>query len=443
MFDALSSSLQRVFKKLRGYGKLSERNVQEAMREVRVALLEADVHYEVVRDFTARVREQCMGEAVLDSITPGQQVVKRVHEALVDLLGRTRRDPDLSVRPSTVMLLGLHGSGKTTTAAKLARHWKKGGRNVLLVAADIRRPAAVEQLSILAGQVGCEVVTPQAGERVPAIGRRALAAARERAADVVVFDTGGRFQIDEELVAELKDLHEAVEPRNVILVVDAAIGQESVNVAQSFHKELGLTGIIMTKLDGDARGGAALSMHAVTGCPIVMVGVGEKLAELEPFHPDRMASRILGMGDVVGLVEKAQEAIDLKDMAELEKRLRKDSFDLDDFLKQIRQMRKAFGFDSLLEMLPIGNEARAAIRGRGGEDMTRFAKQAEAILSSMTRKERRRPKLIDGSRRRRIAAGSGTEVSDVNELLRRFDQARKMAKRIGKLSKRMPGGLLP
>jgi len=437
MFESLSSSLQRVFKKLRGYGKLSEGNIKDAMREVRIALLEADVHYQVVKQFTTRVRERCLGREVLESITPGQQVIKHVHEELVHLLGGAHSGPDLSGRPALVMLLGLHGSGKTTTAAKLAAMWKKQERNVLLVAADIRRPAAVEQLSTLAAQVGTDIVVPAPNETVPELGTRALALARESAADITIVDTGGRFQIDNELVAELQALQAALHARNVVLVADAATGQEAVNVAEAFHNALGLTGLILTKLDGDARGGAALSMHTVTHCPILYVGVGEKPADLEAFHPERMASRILGMGDIVGLVEKAQESVDLEQMATLEKRLRAQTFDLQDFLGQLRQMKRMLPFESLREMLPTG----MAMPGAGaagmptGDEMRGFAKRAEAIICSMTRKERRYPRLLNASRRRRIAAGSGTKVSEVNELVRRFGQARKMMKRFGRLQK--------
>lgn len=433
MFETLSGSLQRVLSRLRGVGKLTESNVKEALREVRVALLEADVHYQVVKDFTNRVREHCMGEAVLDSITPGQQVVKRVHEELTRLLGSQRHELDVSAHPASVLLLGLHGSGKTTTAAKLAAVWKKAGKRVLLVAADIRRPAAVDQLSVLAEQVGVDCLRPERGEMVPALGCRALAAAKERDSAVVLFDTGGRFQIEDELVRELKDLQAQIHARNVVLVLDAALGQESVNVAETFHADVGLTGLILTKLDGDARGGAALSVHAVTGCPVLYIGTGEQIADLEPFHPDRLASRILGMGDIVGLVEKAQETVDAESAAAMARKLRKDSFDFEDFLEQFRQMRKTLPFGKLLEMLPGGANMKAALGSAGGAaDLEGFATKAEAIICSMTPKERRHPKLINGPRKRRIAAGSGTRVSEVNDLLRRFQQSRKLMKRMGK-----------
>ncbi len=437
MFDKFSSSLQKIFKNLRGYGTLSERNVQDSLREIRMALLEADVNFQVTKDFVARVKEKCLGKEVLDSITPGQQVVKHVHDELVSLLGGAHRDFDFSARPATVLLLGLHGAGKTTTAGKLALRWKKAGKKVLLVACDLRRPAAVDQLRILAGQVGVEIATPAAGETVAALGARALKQATAANADVVLFDTGGRFQIDTDLVQELKDLREAIKPRNVVLVLDSAIGQESVHVAETFHKEVGLTGLILTKLDGDARGGAALSVQAVTGCPILLVGMGEKPEDLEPFYPDRMASRILGMGDVVSLVEKAQGALDEKEMARMQERALEGDLNLDDFLAQLQQMKKMGPLENLLEMLPgAGNvpaRLKNGIAGVGDKDL----KKSEAIIRSMTPRERRNPGILDASRRRRIALGSGTEVRDVNELLNNFAQAKKMAQQLKKAQKRL------
>lgn len=439
MFDSLSSSLESVFKKLRGYGRLTEANVRDAMREVRMALLEADVNYEVARDFVARVSAQCVGEEVLHSITPGQQVVKRVHDELVTLLGGAKnRRLELNPLPAPVMLVGLHGSGKTTTAAKLASLWKKDGKNVLLVGADIRRPAAVDQLGVLARQVGVDMLAPEKGETVPALGRRALDQAELTGRDVVLFDTGGRFQIDEELVQELKDLRETVKCRNTVLVVDAAIGQESVHVADVFHKALELRGLILTKLDGDARGGAALSIQSVTGCPILYTGVGERIGELEPFYPERMASRILGMGDIISLVEKAQESVDLSQVADMEKKFRKNRLDLEDFLAQLAQLRKMGSMENLIEMLPMGGQVKAKLREAGkGQDFAKSARRSEAIIQSMTVRERRRPELLNASRKRRIAAGSGTQVQDVNELLKQFESARQMAKRMGGLQKRL------
>ena len=439
MFDSLTSSLESVFKKLRGYGRLTEANIKDAMREVRMALLEADVNYEVARDFVARVSEQCVGEEVLHSITPGQQVVKRVHDELVTLLGGPKnRRLELNPLPAPVMLVGLHGSGKTTTAAKLASLWKKDGKNVLLVGADIRRPAAVEQLGVLARQVGVDMLAPEPGETVPALGRRALDRAELTGRDVVLFDTGGRFQIDEELVQELKDLREIVKCRNTVLVVDAAIGQESVHVAEVFHKALELRGLILTKLDGDARGGAALSIQAVTGCPILYTGVGEKIGELEPFYPERMASRILGMGDIISLVEKAQDSIDLAEIAGMEKKVRKNKLDLEDFLGQLTMLKKMGSMESLIEMMPMGGQVKAKLREAGkGQDFAKSTGRAVAIIQSMTPRERRRPELLNASRKRRIATGSGTQVQDVNELLKQFDQTCQMAKRMGSMQKRL------
>ncbi len=440
MFDALTGSLQKIFKNLRGYGKLSERNIKDAMREVRLALLEADVHYEVVRDFTARVREQCTGEEVLDSVTPGQQVIKRIHDEMVRLLGSDRKDFDLSAKPSAIMLLGLHGAGKTTTAGKLALRWKKEGRKVVLVACDIRRPAAVEQLQILGRQVGVDVIAPEKGETVPALGRRARKAVEKAGADIALYDTGGRFQVDEELVGELKDLKKEIEPQNVALVVDAAIGQESVHVAETFHEEVGLTGLILTKLDGDARGGAALSIQHVTGCPILLVGVGERAEDLEPFYPERMASRILGMGDVVSLVEKAQSVVDQKDMERMEERLRRNTFDFEDFLGQLQQMEKMGPLENLLDMLPGGMELPEQARRQMGANSSKEWGRAKAIIQSMTVEERRNPALIKGRRRERIARGSGTDTRAVNDLLKRFEQMKRMTKQMKKMEKRLRKG---
>jgi len=438
MFDKIGQSLQKTLKNLRGYGKLSEKNIQDALREIRMALLEADVHFQVVKDFTARVREKCMGADVLESITPGQQFTKHVHDEMVELLGGRNVEFDLSGRPATIMMLGLHGSGKTTTTGKLANRLKKQGRRVLVVACDIRRPGAVDQLQILAGQVGVECLAPMPGETVPAIGARAMKEAENRMMDTVLFDTGGRFQIDEELVQELKDLRAVVKPRNVLLVLDAAIGQESVHVAEVFNKEVGLTGLILTKMDGDARGGAALSVRSVTGCPVMLVGTGEKVEDLEPFHPDRMASRILGMGDVISLVEKAQQAMEDTDMEAMQAQLSKDNFNLDDFLAQIRQLKKLGPIENLLEMLPgIGNLPDRVKQGLTGGSGANEMKRTEAIILSMTPRERRNPGIINASRRKRIARGCGLEVRHVNDLLKRFETARKMAKQMKKHQKRL------
>ena len=440
MFDKLGQSLQKTFKNLRGYGKLSEKNIQDALREIRMALLEADVHFQVVKDFIANVREKCMGADVMESITPGQQFTKHVHDEMIALLGGSNVEFDLSGKPATVMMLGLHGSGKTTTTGKLANRFRKQGRRVLVVACDIRRPGAVDQLQILAGQVGVECLAPMPGETVPALGARAMKEAENRMLDTVLFDTGGRFQIDDELVQELKDLRSVVKPRNVMLVLDAAIGQESVHVAEVFNKEVGLTGLILTKLDGDARGGASLSVRSVTGCPVMLVGTGEKIEDLEPFHPDRMASRILGMGDVISLVEKAQQAMEGADMEAMQAQLTKDSFTLEDFLAQIRQLKKLGPIENLLEMLPgVGNLPDRVKQGLTGGAGATEMKRTEALILSMTPRERRNPGIINASRRKRIARGCGLEVRHVNDLLKRFETARKMAKQMKKHQKRLLG----
>ena len=437
LFEKLSGALQKVFKDLRGHGKLSESNIQDALREVRMALLEADVNFTVVKEFIAKVREKCLGQEVLQSITPGQQMVKFVYDELVALLGGSHKEFDLAGKPAGVMMIGLHGSGKTTTTGKLALKWKKAGRNVLLAACDIRRPAAVDQLKILAGQVGVGIVTPVPGETVPQIGARALKHATDNKFDIVLFDTGGRFQIDTDLVGELKELKEAVQPRNVVLVLDAAIGQESVHVAETFHREVGVTGLILTKLDGDARGGAALSVQHVTGCPVLLVGMGERAEDLEVFYPERMASRILGMGDVVSLVEKAQQAFDAKDLEEMQEGMLSEELNFEDFLKQMKMMKRLGSLDSLLEMLPGASQLPSKVRDSFGRDAGREMKRTEAIIQSMTARERRNPGLLNGSRKRRIAAGSGTRVQDVNELLKKFEMARAMSGQIKKQQKKL------
>lgn len=441
MFDRLSSRLQKVFRDLRGFGTLSEKNVQDALREVRMALLEADVHYGTAKDFIARVKAKSLGAEVASGVTPGQQIVKAVHDELVALLGGRQKDFQLSAIPAEVMLLGLHGSGKTTTCGKLARLWKQKGKKTLLVACDIRRPAAVEQLEALAKQTGAGIVKPEPGEDVPSLGRRAFKHARENYYDVVLYDTGGRFQIDAELVGELKALREATEPQNVVLVLDAAIGQESVNVAKTFNEAVGLTGLILTKLDGDARGGAALSVVSVTGCPILRIGTGERAEDLEPFYPDRMASRILGMGDVVSLVEKVQETLDAGEAERMQEKLKsKQGLDLNDFLAQMRQLKKMGSMGKLLEMIPGAGAIAGDVRSRIENDSGGQMKKTEALILSMTPRERRHPDLIDASRRKRIARGSGRPVSDVNELLRSFRQARQMAKQMKQMQKRLPRG---
>lgn len=438
MFDNLSTALQKTFKNLRGYGKLTEKNVKDALREVRLALLEADVNFKVARDFIKQVQDKCLGDEVLLSVTPGQQVVKVVNDELVALFGGAHEEFKLVGNPASVMLMGLHGSGKTTSAGKLAYRWKKSGRRVLLVACDIRRPAAVEQLSILAEQVGCDIVRPEPGESVPQLGRRAAQHSKAVRYDVVIYDTGGRFQIDDELVQELKEFEAETQPNNKVLVLDAAIGQESVNVAETFRDAVGLTGMILTKLDGDARGGAALSVHAVTGCPILMTGVGEKMEDLQPFYPDRMASRILGMGDVVSLVEKAQEVVDEKEALKMQEKLAKNQLDLEDFLSQIQMMKKMGPISNMLDSLPgntmkMDDKQKEAIAKASEVEMKKF----ESIIQSMTVWERKHPKSIDRPRRLRIAQGCGRKLADVNQLLKRFDQMGKMGKQFKKMEKRL------
>jgi signal recognition particle subunit SRP54 len=441
MFDRLSNRLQSVFRNLRGYGKISEQNIQDALREVRMALLEADVHYATAKEFIERVKAKSLGVEVLDNVTPGQQIIKVVHDELVALLGGEQKDFNLSAIPTEVMLLGLHGSGKTTTCGKLARMWKQKGKKVLLVGCDIRRPAAVEQLEVLAKQSGAGIVKPEPGESVSNLGRRAFKYARENYYDIVIYDTGGRFQIDADLVEELKDLRTAVEPLNVVLVLDAAIGQESVNVAQAFNEAVGLTGLILTKLDGDTRGGAALSVVSVTHCPILRIGTGERAEDFELFHPDRMASRILGMGDVVSLVEKVQESLDLGEAERMQEKLKtKQGLDLNDFLAQMRQLKKMGSMGKLLEMIPGAGAITGAMRDRIENDSGGQMKKTEALILSMTPRERRHPDLIDASRRKRIARGSGLQVSDLNELLRSFRQAQQMAKKMKQMQKRLPRG---
>lgn len=435
MFETLTSSFQRVFKNLRGYGKLTEGNIQEAMREVRLALLEADVNFNVVRDFVNRVKEGCLGQQVYDHVSPGQQVIKCVHDEMVKLLGAAALDFDWSVHPAVVMLLGLHGAGKTTTAGKLARRWQESGKKVLLVAADIRRPAAVAQLRLLAEQAGVAFLAPEPGETVPNLGKRALQFALKEKMDVVLLDTGGRFQVDDDLVGELKELRDATNPKNVVLVLDAAIGQQSVAVAEAFNKEVGLTGLILTKLDGDARGGAALSVRAVTGCPVLLVGHGEKIGDLDVFYPERLAARILGMGDVVSLVEKAQQQMDEKAMAVMGERLRKNVFDLEDLLAQIKQLKKLGPMEHLLDMLP--SQLKEGAKGNMAASSEEELKTTEAVILSMTREERQRPELMNASRRRRVARGCGKQVSDVNSVLRRFEEMKRVMKQMKGLQKKL------
>ncbi len=436
MFDALTQRLTRALTALRRKGKLTESDLDEGLREVRRALLEADVNYKVAKRFVERVREAALGQEILESLTPGQQIVKIVRDELTRLLGRTRRELDLSGKPSLWLVVGLQGSGKTTTVGKLARHYARQGKKVLLAATDVRRPAAIEQLKQLGAQLGVPVHAE--GRTALEIAQGALAQARRRLLDLVIVDTAGRLQIDEELMRELEAMKAALKPQEVLLVADAMTGQEAVSIAQAFHERVGLTGIVLTKMDGDARGGAALSMVEVTGVPLVFLGVGEKLDDLEAVHPDRLAQRILGMGDVLSLIEDVERTIDAQKAERLARRLEKDRFTLEDFLEQLQQVRRLGPLDKLLEKLP----GMSALKGRVQLDERELVK-AQAIIQSMTPEERRRPEILNASRKRRIARGSGTTVQDVNRLLRRFEEARRLMKRMKKLGGRLPQGGWP
>ncbi len=429
MFENLTARLQATFRRLRSKGKLGEHDVDEALREVRIALLEADVNFKVVRDFIAKVRERACGQEVAASLTPGQHVIKIVSSELVELMGGSESKIQYSPKPPTVvMLVGLQGSGKTTTAAKLANLLKRQGKHPLLVAADTRRPAAIRQLQVLGEKVGVEVVATREGDDAVRVAREGASRAASVGRDVVIVDTAGRLHIDDELMDELSRMKSEVGPSEVLLVVDAMTGQDAVNVAGTFNERLGLTGIILTKLDGDARGGAALSARAVTGKPIKFVGVGEKVESLEPFHPDRMASRILGMGDVLSLIEKAEAAYDETKARDLAEKIRTNEFTLEDFADQLRQMRKIGPLDEILSMIPGMSRVRGVSDLKVDEGQLR---RVEAIVNSMTPEERRSPTIIDGSRRRRIARGSGTRIQDVNSVLRQFEQVKGMLRQFG------------
>jgi signal recognition particle subunit SRP54 len=443
MFDSLTGKLETVFKKLRGRGVLKEDDVKEALREVRLALLEADVNFKVVKEFISRVQERAVGREILTSLTPGQQVIKVVHEELVELLGGTHSKLHLSPNPPTViMLVGLQGSGKTTTAGKLAKNFKKDGRKVLLVPADTRRPAAVEQLKTLARQVGVDAFASESPDPV-AICRDAKAWAERSLFEVVILDTAGRLQIDAPLMDELRQIKAGVKPHEVLFVADAMTGQEAVNIAETFNREIGFDGVVLTKLDGDARGGAALSVKAVTGKPVKFTGMGEKLDALEPFFPDRMASRILGMGDVMSLIEKAQETVNAEEAEKLAKKLKKNEFDLEDFRGQLKQVKKMGGLGSIMGMIPGMNRMKLPDADVNEKELTKV----DAIISSMTPRERANHTIINGSRRARIAKGSGTQVQDVNRLLKQFAEMQKMMKMMkgGKMKNmgRMLGGRMP
>lgn len=432
MFSILADKLQDIFKDLRGHGKITESNISDALREVRLALLEADVDFNVAKGFIARVKEKALGEEVLRSISPGQQIVKIFHDELTALLGGDSVPLNLE-KPARILMVGLNGAGKTTTSAKLANWLKKhNGKAPLLVACDLHRPAAIDQLATLAKQVGVPVFTPEKGETdVVKTAKQAMAWAKDTPGNVEIYDTAGRQEIDEVLIEEIKRLRELLQPQEILLVADAATGQQAVSVATHFHEALGLTGLVLTKLDGDARGGAALSMREVTQRPIKFAGLGEKLDQFEPFHPDRLAGRILGMGDIVSLVEKAAQAIDEDDARRMEEKFKNASFDLNDFLAQFKMMKKLGPLENILGMLPgMGNIKDFSVDEKQ-------MKRVEAIVLSMTLDERTHPDIINARRRQRIARGSGVSVTEVNDLLNRFGQMRKMMKNMGKLKQAM------
>jgi signal recognition particle subunit SRP54 len=419
MFDSLTEKLSQALRNLRGVGRLTEENTAEALREVRTALLAADVNFKVARDFVDRVQAECAGQDVLKGVAPGQQVVKIIHQELVRLLGEGSSGLS-AARPLKVLMVGLHGSGKTTSTAKLGRLLKKRGGRPFLVACDVYRPAAIDQLEILAAQEELGFYCDRASTDVPSIGAAGLAAAAAAGADAVLFDTAGRLQIDADLIQEAKSLQSRIGPTEVLLVADGALGQEAVNVAKAFHEALALTGIVLTKLDGDARGGAALSMKAVTGVPIKFAGTGEKIGDFEEFYPDRLASRILGMGDVVSLVEKAQEVMDQKEAEKLTESLRKGDFNLEDFLAQLKQVKKLGSMQGILGMIPGMSGVKL------GDDAEKRMARTEAVIQSMTPQERRKPDLLNGQRRLRIAGGAGVRIVEVNQILNQFQEMRKM-----------------
>ncbi|MBS6798900.1 MAG: signal recognition particle protein [Firmicutes bacterium] len=426
-FESLSEKLQNTFKKLKGKGVLTEADINDAMREVKLALLEADVNFRIVKEFVADVKEKCLGQEVLQSLTPGQQVIKIVNEQLTDLMGGTGSKLTYSPSGFTVLLMvGLQGTGKTTTCGKLATYLKKNGKKPMLCACDIYRPAAIDQLEVVAAGADVPVYVDRNNPKAEEIAIAARKEAERKGRDVLIVDTAGRLQIDQELMEELARVKKAVKPHEILLVVDALTGQDAVNAAEGFNEKLGIDGIIMTKMDGDSRGGAALSAKKVTGKPVKFVGMGEKLDALEPFHPDRMAGRILGMGDMLSLIEKAQESYDDQQAAKLEKKLRKNEFTLEDYLEQMGQMQKMGGLGKMLEMMPgLGNKKVSDDEIEKGE---KELKQMEAIIYSMTPAERRDPKILNASRRRRIASGSGQPVSKINSLIKKYEDTKKLMK---------------
>ena len=439
-FEGLSSKLQEITRKLRGKARITESDLKEMLREVKLALLEADVNYKIVKDFIANVQEKALGQDVLKSLTPGQQVIKIVKDELVKLLGGEESKINFTPNPPTViMLVGLQGSGKTTTSGKLANLLRKQGKKPLLVACDVYRPAAIKQLQVVGAQLNIPVYSNEQSKDVVHIAKQAMNVAMSKLNDVVILDTAGRLHIDEELMQELKNVKQGVKPHEILLVVDSMTGQDAVNVADSFNQNLGIDGVILTKLDGDTRGGAALSVKEITNRPIKFAATGEKLSDIEVFHPDRMASRILGMGDVLSIIEKAEESFDLEEAEKLEKQLRKKEFDLDDYLTQLRQVKKMGSFSSILKMMP----GMANIKDLKVDDKE-FVR-IEAIICSMTSKERRNPKLLNASRRIRIAKGSGTSVQQINQFMKSFEMTQKMMKKMqdGKGLKKMMKGLNP
>ena len=437
-FEGLSSKLQDITKRLRGKARITESDLKEMLREVKLALLEADVNYMIVKEFIASVQEKALGQDVLKSLTPGQQVIKIVKDELVELLGGTESKINFTPNPPTViMLVGLQGSGKTTTAGKLANLLRKQGKKPLLVACDVYRPAAIKQLQVVGAQLNIPVFANEQSKDVVHIAKQAMSTAMSKLNDIVILDTAGRLHIDEELMQELKNVKANVKPHEILLVVDSMTGQDAVNVAKSFNENLGIDGVVLTKLDGDTRGGAALSVKKVTGRPIKFAATGEKLSDIEVFHPDRMAQRILGMGDVLSIIEKAEESFDLEEAEKIEKQLKKKEFDLDDYLTQLRQIKKMGSFSSLLKLVPGMNQLKDV-----KIDDKEFVR-IEAMICSMTKAERKNPKLLNGSRRVRIAKGSGTSVQEINKFMKSFEMTQKMMKQMqnnkGGMKKMMKG----
>jgi len=433
-FEGLSSKFQEITRKFKGKARITESDLKEMLREVKLALLEADVNYKIVKEFVATIQEKALGQDVLKSLTPGQQVIKIVKDELVELLGGTDSKINFTPNPPTViMLVGLQGSGKTTTAGKLANIIRKQGKKPLLVACDVYRPAAIKQLQVVGAELGIPVFANESSKDVVQIAKQAINTAISKLNDVVILDTAGRLQIDQELMNELKDVKKSVKPHEILLVVDSMIGQEAVNIAQTFNEDLGIDGIVLTKLDGDTRGGAALSVKKVTGKPIKFAATGEKLSAIEEFHPERMASRILGMGDVLSIIEKAEEAFDEEEAIKIEKQLRKKEFDLDDYLVQLKQIKKMGSFSSILKMMP----GMSGVKDLKVDDKELY--RIEAIICSMTKQERRNPKLLNASRRKRIASGSGTTVQQINKFMDSFEMTQKMMKKMqgGKGMKKM------